>query len=81
MSSVVVVMSVLLVLIERCGRWHERRRRPAWRIDAGGIGGGSGCVASCSRASYEYALETAHVDQVYGESPPATAASRDAQME
>ena len=23
------------VLIKRCGRWHERRRRPAWRIDPG----------------------------------------------
>ena len=28
-------------------------------------------MASCSRASDEYALETAHVDQVYGESPAA----------
>ena len=28
-------------------------------------------MASCSRASTRYALETAHVDQVYGESPPA----------
>ena len=50
-ESVVVVMRVLLVLDERCGRWHERRRCPAWRIDLGGIGGGSGCMDSCSRAS------------------------------
>ena len=28
-------------------------------------------MASCSEGLDEYALETAHVDQVYGESPPA----------
>ena len=59
MSSVVVVMSVLLVLNERCGRWHERRRRPAWRIDLGAS------VEAPVRGLLlqgldEYALETAH---------------------
>ena len=31
LSSVAVVMGVLLVLVERCGRWHERRRRTSIR--------------------------------------------------
>ena len=63
-------MGVLLVLVERCGCWHERDgARPG--ESTRGIGGRLRLRDLLLQGLDEYALETAHVDQVYGESPPA----------
>ena len=66
-----VVVSVLLVLDERCGRWHERRDGARPGESTWGHRWGLRLRGLLLKGLHEYALYTAHVDQVYGESPPA----------